>query len=125
MAIKLNWERVKQLHADLESDGWKEEDKLLIIIIAKDGKPKKAIITFKDLYRFCWDMSDNKIEDALTFLIQDAEGRVLYRHRQIVGNEEIPIGGSSDVITHWAALTDEEKQIYITMLVAQIDAYER
>lgn len=125
MTIKLNWDRVKQLHSDLELNGWKDDDKMTVIIIGKDGKPKKSAIPFKDLYRFCWDISDNTSYDVLTFLIQDVEGKVLYRHRQIVGNEEIPLGGNSDVISHWTALTDDEKETYIKILVAEIDAYER
>lgn len=125
MAIKLNWDRVKQLHADLESDGWNAGDKLLFILMEKGGKAVKSVVCFKDLMRFCWDMSDNEDWHVLSFLIQDTDGKVLYRHRKIVGNEEVPIGGNMDLIAHWSALTDDEKQTFITMLAAQIDAYER
>lgn len=125
MAININWDRVKQLHAELESDGWKEHDKLIFIVIEKGGKPKKAIIEFKDLYKFFWHLLDDENIAILTFIAQDVDGKVLYRHRQMVGNEEVPCGGSADVISHWAALTNEEKDTYITMLVAQIDAYGR
>lgn len=125
MAIKLNWDRVKQLHAELSSDGWKDKDKLLFILIEKGGKPKKATVQFKDMYNFFWYLSDSQDARVLTFVVQDAEGKVLYRHRQIVGNEEIPNGGNTDIISHWAALTEDEKSTYLTMLVAQINAYER
>lgn len=125
MAIKLNWERVKQLHDELQSDGWKEQDSILFILIDKSGKPKKATIQFKELYKFLWHISDNNSLQVLTFIMQDVEGKVLYRHRRIVCNEEVPNGGNVDVISHWTALTDDEKNTYITMLAAQIEAYER
>ena len=125
MAIKINWDRVRQLREELTSDGWKDSDKLLFMIVYKNGQPRKAAIQFKELSRFCWDMSDDNKVEILTFIIQDVEGKVLYRHRQIVGNEEIPNGGNTDVVAHWAALTEDEKSTYIAMLVAQIDAYER
>lgn len=125
MAIKLNWDRVKQLHAELESDGWQKHDKVVFVLIEKGGKPKKAVVPYSELLKFFWHLIDNDALNVLTFVVQDTEGRVLYRHRQVVGNEEIPNGGNIDVIAHWAALTADEKDTYITMLVAQIDAYER
>jgi hypothetical protein len=125
MAIKLNWDRVKQLHADLTSDGWKDTDKLLFILIEKGGQPKKTTVQFRELYKFFWHLMDDEALKVLTFIVQDSEGKVLYRHRQVVGNEEVPNGGHGDLISHWAALTEDEKQTYITLLVAQIDAYER
>lgn len=126
MAIKLNWDRIKQFHADLLSDGWKDTDKLLFVLfVEKNGKPVKGTIIFKELQRFCWNMIDDDKINIITFIIQDVEGRILYRHRQVVGNEEVPNGGNTDVVTHWAALSQDEKDTYITMLVAQIDAYER
>lgn len=123
--IRLNWDRVKQLHLDLESDGWQENDQLLFVIIEKGGKPKKATVKFKELYRFCWDLTEDEEIHVLTFMIQDREGKVLYRHKLVVGNEEVPNGGNADVISHWAALTEDEKHTYVTMLVSQINAYER
>lgn len=125
MAIKINWDRVRQLRDELIADGWKDSDKLLFMIVNKSGQPRKATVQFKELSRFCWDMSDDDSIQILTFIIQDVEGKVLYRHRQIVGNEEVPNGGNTDIVAHWAALTDDEKATYIAMLVAQIDAYER
>lgn len=125
MAIRLNWERVKQLHTELTEDGWKDSDQLSIIMIEKGGKPKKGTVIFRDFYKFFWELTDDDTVKVLTFIIQNKDGKILYRHKQVVGNEEVPIGGSSDVISHWAALTDDEKSTYITLLVAQIDAYER
>lgn len=125
MAIKINWDRVRQLRDELTADGWKDSDKLLFMIVYRNGQPRKATIQFKELSKFCWDMSDDDKVQILTFIIQDIEGKVLYRHRQIVGNEEIPNGGNADIVAHWAALTEDEKATYIAMLVAQIDAYER
>ena len=125
MAIKINWDRVRRLRDELIADGWKDSDKLLFMIVNKNGQPKKAVIQFKELCKFCWDMSDDDGVQVLTFIIQDKDGKVLYRHRQIVGNEEIPNGGNADVVAHWAALTEDEKSTYIAILVAQIDAYER
>lgn len=125
MAIKLNWDRVKQLHAELESDGCKEHDKLIFVLIENGGKTKKAVVQFGDMYKFFWYLMDDESCNVKTFVVHDGEGKTLYRHRQIAGNEEVPNGGNADVISHWAALTEDEKQTYITLLAAQIDAYER
>jgi len=125
MTNKLNWDRIKQLDADLKADGWEKDHKLLFIMIEKTGKAKKTIISFQDLHLFCWNLVDNDTLNVLTFVIQDMEGRVLYRHRQVVYNEEVPIGGNGDIIMQWTTLTDEEKETFMEILVSQINAYER
>lgn len=80
---------------------------------------------YNELLKYFWNLIDSEDFHVVTFVVQNIEGQVLYRHRQIVGNEEVPNGGNLDVISHWAALTSDEKNTYITMLVAQIDSYER
>lgn len=125
MSLKLNWTRIKRLHTDLESSGFEDNDKLLFVLIEKKGKVRKAVIRFKELYRFCWDMIDSDNLKILTFFIQDIDGRIIYRHRQMIGNEEVSNCGHTDVISMWNAFTDEEKNTYLTLLIAQINAYEK
>jgi hypothetical protein len=125
MAIRLNWDRVKQLHAELTTDGFKNEDKLTATIIEKGGKPRKVAFQFKDMLAFFWSLIDNETFQVITFIVQDVDGKIIYRHKQMVGNEEVPNGGNSNVISHWPALTEDERQMYMNILISQIASYER
>lgn len=124
MIMHINWQKIKKLHADLIKDGWKDEDPLLFIMILKNGSPRKSVILFKDLLNFFWQLTElNKIEIA-AMVIQDKEGKILYRHKQIDGNEEIPIGGNINIVKNWKTFSDEQKETYLRILISQINSYD-
>lgn len=124
MIMHINWQKIKKLHADLIKDGWKDEDPLLFIMILKNGQPRKSVILFKDLLNFFWSLTEsNKIEIA-AMVIQDKEGKILYRHKQVDGNEEIPIGGNVNIVKNWTAFSDEQKETYLRILISQINSYD-
>lgn len=126
MSIKLDWERLRKIYTNLVDNGIDPEAELLFLLILNDGSVKKANVKFKGFMGFFWDMSENTTWHVIGISVQDKEGRVLYRHRQITsGNEEIPIGGNVNVLQHWVALTPEEKETYMRLLIAQIQGYEK
>lgn len=125
MSIKLNWERLKEIHAYLTND-LDQEDELSIVMFTQSGRTKKSLIKFKDFLNFCWAISDNPDYVIIGMIIQDKSGRVVYRHNKITeGNEEIPIGGNSNVIQNWNALIQHEKDVYIKLMIAQINAQQQ
>lgn len=127
MSIKLNWEKLCAIHKDLsESSVLTDETKVIFIIVTSNKKSQKNVIKFKDFMGFLWALSENKSQQVTNLVAKDEEGRVLYRHHTLTaGNEEIPIGGNDNVVVHWSALSQPEKDTYIRLLVSQIEGYDR
>jgi hypothetical protein len=127
MSLKIDWEKLRWVQRELaEYGGLTDEAEVIFLMILKNGKSKKTTIKFGEFLNFFWILSENKELNILTLVVQDDEGRVLYRHKQRNKcDEEIPIGGNTNVVQHWAALTSGEKETYLQMLIAQIQSYER
>lgn len=127
MAINVNWQKLRGVQKYLaENHNLAPETEIVCIMILKNGSAKKSIIKFKEFFAVFWAISENKEYQVSTLVIQDDDGRILYRHRELTkGDEEIPDGGHSGVILYWNTLTQEEKDTYLQILVAQINAQER
>lgn len=127
MMININWENLRTVHEELiDSGNLKDDSDIVFTMILSDGKAKKSIVKFKDFMSVFWAISENKDFSVLTLVVQDKEGRILYRHKQLTqGNEEIPDGGNAGVVQNWNALTEDEKSTYMRMLIAQIEGYEQ
>lgn len=127
MSIKIDWEVLTQTHKKL-AEGTELEDnsEITFVVVLKDKTVKKIFIPFKEFLSFIWSIANNSHYNIVTLVAQDSKGRILYRHKQLnSSNEEIPVGGDADVLIHWSALTDEEKDMYIRITIAQINAYEK
>jgi hypothetical protein len=127
MSLNINWEKLLLVQKELvTSKGLEDETEVTFLMMLANGKAKKSVIKFKDFLRFFWAVSDNNEMRVTTLVVQDQEGRTLYRHTQLnAGHEEIPDGGNTVTIQRWAALTSEEKRIYMRLLIAQINGYAR
>jgi len=127
MSINVDWEKLRAVHQDLvDNSGLTDETDIIFLVVLNDGKAKKSIVKFRDFMHFFWAISENKDITVITLVAQDKEGRILYRHKQrTVGDEEIPDGGHASVVQSWCALTEQEKNMYLEMLMAQINGYER
>lgn len=127
MAINVDWEKLRGVQKYLsENNDLTPETEITFIMILKGGSAKKSQIKFKDFLSLFWAISDNNDYVVANVVVQDKEGRILYRHREITnGNEEVPDGGNASVVTLWNTLTDDEKDTYLQILIAQINGYER
>jgi hypothetical protein len=127
MAINLDWEKLRGVQKYLlENSNLTPDTEITFIMILKSGSAKKSQIKFKDFLSLFWAISDNDDYVIANVVVQDQEGRILYRHRETTsGNEEIPDGGNAGVVTHWSTLTDAEKETHLNILIAQINGYER
>lgn len=127
MSLNLDWNRLRRVHKDLEEHGdLSAETDITFLFVLTNGQGKKSVVKFKDFMKFLWSVEENANFTVSTLVVQDKEGRVLYRHKQRTnGDEEIPDGGHTGVITHWSAYTPHEKDIYLRILIAQIQGYER
>lgn len=127
MSINVDWEKLRATYQDLvDSSGLTPEQEIVILMVLTDGKSKKSTIKFKDFMNFFWAISESQDLRILTLVVQDKEGRIIYRHKQRTsGDEEVPDGGHAGVILNWGALTPQEKDTYLSILVAQIQGYER
>ena len=127
MSINVDWDKLRAIEKHLsEATPLMPETEIIFVMIMGDGTPKKSIIKFKDFLNFFWSISENTNYNVITLVVQDKEGRILYRHKQMTaGNEEIPAGGNAGVFYQWATLTPEEKTTYVRLMVAQINGYER
>jgi len=127
MRIKLDWEKLCAVHKHLlELPTLTDETKIIIIMVMSDYKQKKSVVKFKGFLRFLWSLSEDPRLNVVTLVAQDEEGRILYRHKTMTaGGEEVPIGGNENVVVHWNALTQSEKDTYIRLIVSQINGHER
>jgi hypothetical protein len=126
MAINVDWEKLRNVQKYLsENSDLTPETEITFIMILKSGSAKKSQIKFKDFLSLFWAISDNNDYVVANIVVQDKEGRILYRHREITKcNEEVPDGGNASIVTHWNTLTDDEKDTYLQILIAQINGYE-
>jgi len=127
MNIRLDWGKIRAVQQRLtELPTLTAETEIVFVMIMSDGKARKSIVKFKDFLNFLWSISENTRYNVLTLVVQDKEGRILYRHKTLTaGNEEVPVGGNSNVIKQWGTLTQDEKDTYTRLLVAQINGFER
>jgi hypothetical protein len=127
MAINVDWEKLRGVQKYLsENSDLTPETEITFIMILRGCSAKKSQIKFKDFLSLFWAISDNNDYVVANVVVQDKEGRILYRHREITnGNEEVPDGGNASVVTLWNTLTDDEKDTYLQILIAQINGYER
>lgn len=126
MSMRVDWERLRKVQKNLsELPSLTDETNIVFIIITSDKKARRSLIKFKDFMNFLWAVSENKDYTVATLLVQDEEGRVLYRHKNLnAAFEEIPIGGNTGVVEHWNALSQSERDTYIRILESQIKGYE-
>lgn len=127
MSIKLNWEKICAVYKDLsKSSVLTDNTKIIFIMVMDDRTSQKHQVKFKDFMSFLWATSENPNKRVVNFVVKDEEGRILYRYKTLTnGNEEIPIGGNENVVVHWSALNQLEKDTYIRLLVSQIEGYDR
>ena len=127
MSIRVDWDKLRKVQEDLsELPTITDTTEVMFIMIMADQSSRKSVVKFKDFLTFFWSLSENPHYNVLTLVVQDKEGRVLYRHKPLTpGNEEIPLGGNANVITHWKTLTRAEKDMYLNLMVAQIQGYEQ
>jgi len=127
MSLNVDWEKLRVAYQDLvQHSGISEQTDIIFVLILTSGKAKKAVVKFKDFMTFFWSLAEDKKLHVTTLIVQDKEGRVLYRHKQRTsGGDEIPDGGHSSIVLNWGALNADEKNLYIEMLIAQIKAHEQ
>lgn len=123
MSIRLNWERVRSVHSQLASNGFQENTPVTFLLRMRNGQTSKADVMFKNFLRFFWALSENTDSIVENLIVQDKGGHTLYRYT--LGNSferKLPQGGSPEVIANWHALTQHEKDTYLRLIIAQINA---
>lgn len=124
MSIRLNWERVRGVQGKLAADGFEDSTPVTFLLRMRNGQTSKTDILFKNFLRFFWALSENTDSVVEHLIVQDKGGRTLYRYT--LGNtfeRKLPQGGNPEVIAHWNAFTQQEKDTYLRLIIAQINAY--
>jgi hypothetical protein len=125
MSMKVDWDKLRKVQEELSRlPSITDETEIVFVMIMADQSAKKAVVKFKDFLGFFWTISENAAYRVVTLVVQDKEGRILYRHRSLnAAGEEIPVGGNSQVLLQWNTLSREEKDTYLRLLEAQINGY--
>lgn len=125
MSIRIDWNKLKSAHERLKGN-INPNDEVTFIMVMRGHAVKKAIIKFKNFLDFFWKISEDPMQDVINLAVQNSEGHIIYRHRHITaGNEEIPIGGNSNIILNWNTFMSGRKDTLVRITVAQINGYEK
>jgi len=126
MSLKLDWNKLKQVQKYLlEDKQMTKNTDIVFVVILKDGSATRSVTKFKNFLGFCWAISEKGGRNIYTLVVQDKEGRILYRHKRLTaGNEEVPSGGNYNIFSNWRTLTQKQKDCYIELLIAQIHSHE-
>lgn len=126
MTINIDWHKLIEVQKHLsENNGLTPNTDIVFILILQNGKAQKSQIKFKDFLRIFWAISENTSYKINTLVVQDQEGRILYRHKDITtGKEELPTSSNSTVITNWNTLSRDIKDSYLEILISQIYVHE-
>lgn len=123
MAFRINWEGLTKLKADLTQRGFTQETPLIVIVSLQDGTHRKNPVRFKNFLQFMWSLSEIEHTSITRLAVQDPSGRVVYRQRRMTAaNEELPEAKGGLHLENWQALTPHEKDLYVRLTIAQIDA---
>ena len=120
MTMKLDWSKLMVVKEKLKKKWDFEEDKNLIFVYTTQNGPKKEVVQFKDFLNFFWNLYDNS-EDIKSISVLDANGTIVYRHKNINSSgEEIPIGNGNNLILLWNKLTPTQKNTHMKILLTEI-----
>lgn len=127
MGIKVNWEKLTSIQKRLmETGNLTGDSEVTFTMIMSDKTAKKKVVPFKEFLSFFWTLAEDSGYDVLTLIVQDSEGRIIYRHKTLTaGNEEIPVGGNGHVVSHWNAFNSQEKDVFLDILISQINSYDQ
>lgn len=126
MAFRLNWDNLTKLQEDLAKQGFEDDTAIIVVLVLNDGTPRKSPIRFKNFLRFMWSLSEAGDVPIKKLFIQDASGKVLYRQKQMnAAIEDLPEGEGGFHITAWNELTQREKDLFVELTIAQINAHGR
>lgn len=124
MSIRVNWERVRSIHQRLSAEGYEAETPITFLIRLRDGQTRKSDSTFKNFLRFFWVLTESQEARVECLIVQDKGGRVLYRYSYRPDYErQIPQGGNPEIVTNWNTFSPQEKDTYLRLIIAQINAY--
>jgi hypothetical protein len=124
MSLRLNWVQIKEIYNKLIAEGADGNDELVCVVVGQNAGIKEVTIKVSDFLRFMWKISDMIHRKINSLIIKDSHGRIIYTHKNInKGNEEIPRGGNANVVSNWNALNPDEREVYLTLMIAQINGY--
>jgi len=123
MTLKLNWNRLTDINTRLNEDkDFESTDQMNFIIILKDEKVINTSVDLKHFLVFMWKITERKGKEIIGLIVKDPCGIEVFRYKRVNrGNEEIPEGGNCDAVINWNSLSRLEKDVYIKLLISQIN----
>lgn len=124
MAIKINWKTLLEVKESLASTkNLTADTSVIFVLLLKDGTHQKKTVKFKDFLKFFWFMYDSTKFHVKGLVVTDLSGNILYRQQQAHVQNTTPSGGSVHIFTRWKSLTEEQKDAFLNILLAQIYDY--
>lgn len=126
MSLRVDWEQIRAIHSNLQKEGATDDTQFTFVLTAINGQSTTTIIPFSNFMKYFWVVCDANHPDVASLTVQDAAGKVIYDIRQSNNsNEQVPVGGHTDVIVNWNSLSPARKKLYLRLMESQINAYER
>jgi hypothetical protein len=102
-----------------------EDDQILFQCVSRNTKTGKKAelkkrVQYKSFLQVFWDLCETPLQ-IISVIITNASGDKIYSHRNR-HPEQMPIGGTPFVITNWGKWNDEQKELWLKITMAQIEA---
>jgi hypothetical protein len=124
MAIKVNWKTLLEIKEELATTkNLTADTSVIFVLLLKDGTHQKKTIKFKDFLKFFWFMYDSTKFYVKGLVVTDLNGNILYRQQQAQIQNALPSSGNTHIFTRWNSLNEEQKDAFISILLAQIYDY--
>lgn len=126
MMLNVNWPQLRQLYQDIKTqENIQDNDYVTFQCISKDIKTGKKTklhkrVRFSEFLKVFWDLCESPIH-ILSLVVTTANGTEIYKHRDR-HPETMPIGGSPHIVANWNKLDDIQKELWLKITMAQIEA---
>lgn len=124
--LNVNWPQLRELYKDLQTEGnIKDDDDVFFQCVTKDARSGRKIgmkkkVAFKDFLKSFWDLCESPINITM-LVVTTSDGIEIYKHRSH-HPEIMPIGGSPHIILNWNKLDEVQKEMWLKIAMAQIEA---
>jgi hypothetical protein len=124
--LNVNWPQLRKTYAELRIEhAIKDEDQIFFQCVSRNIKTGKQAgfkkqVPYSKFLQVFWDLCETSLQ-IISVTITTANGDKLYQHKSR-HPEQMPTGGTPHVIENWNKLDDNQKTLWLKIMMAQIES---